>query len=159
MNVMSGLRPEERFSNLEQIGRGSFGAVYRCTDVVSRDTVAVKIIDLEQAEDEIQDERINPETEIDGEDGKIDNIETMANSSSVTAEELPGRSTNAMLDIADIDLESLDCNSPLERTPEHDSMVSDLVKVWEKWSLSEANENVIPKDLGIELDDVTMSDE
>ena len=55
MNVMSGLRPEERFSNLEQIGRGSFGAVYRCTDVVSRDTVAVKIIDLEQAEDEIDD--------------------------------------------------------------------------------------------------------
>ena len=52
---MSGLRPEERFSNLERIGRGSFGAVYRCTDVVSRDTVAVKIIDLEQAEDEIDD--------------------------------------------------------------------------------------------------------
>ena len=46
---MSGLRPEERFSNLERIGRGSFGAVYRCTDIVSRDTVAVKIIDLEQA--------------------------------------------------------------------------------------------------------------
>ena len=53
--LMSGLRPEERFSNLERIGRGSFGAVYRCTDVVSRDTVAVKIIDLEQAEDEIDD--------------------------------------------------------------------------------------------------------
>ena len=52
---MSGLRPEERFSNLERIGRGSFGAVYRCTDIVSRDTVAVKIIDLEQAEDEIDD--------------------------------------------------------------------------------------------------------
>ena len=55
MNMSGGLRPEERFSNLERIGRGSFGAVYRCTDVVSRDTVAVKIIDLEQAEDEIDD--------------------------------------------------------------------------------------------------------
>ena len=52
---MSGLRAEERFSNLERIGRGSFGAVYRCTDIVSRDTVAAKIIDLEQAEDEIDD--------------------------------------------------------------------------------------------------------
>ena len=55
MNMSGGLRPEERFSNLERIGRGSFGAVYRCTDVLSRDTVAVKIIDLEQAEDEIDD--------------------------------------------------------------------------------------------------------
>ena len=55
MDMSGGLRPEERFSNLERIGRGSFGAVYRCTDVLSRDTVAVKIIDLEQAEDEIDD--------------------------------------------------------------------------------------------------------
>ena len=52
---MAGLRAEERFQGLERIGRGSFGAVYRCTDVVSRETVAVKIIDLEQAEDEIDD--------------------------------------------------------------------------------------------------------
>ena len=60
---MSGLRPEERFSNLERIGRGSFGAVYRCTDIVSRDTVAVKIIDLEQAEDEIDDiQQVRPLT-------------------------------------------------------------------------------------------------
>ena len=87
----------------------------------------------EQAEEEIQDERINPE--IDGEDGKIDNIETMADTSSVTAEELPGRSTDAMLDIADIDLKNVEDKSPLKRTPEHDTMVSDLVKVWEKWSL------------------------
>ena len=63
-----------------------------------------------------------------------------------------------MLDSADIDLKDLKDKSPLKRTPEHDTMVSDLVKVWEKWSISDGEGNV-PKDLGIEMDDVTMSDE
>ena len=55
MMEAQGVRPEDRFGYLERIGRGSFGAVYRCTDSVSKETVAVKIIDLEQAEDEIDD--------------------------------------------------------------------------------------------------------
>ena len=92
---------------------------------------AATVVDMsdEQVEEEIQDERINPESEVDGDDGEIDSIETMADTSSVTAEELPGRSTNAMLGIADIDTESPGCDSQLERTPDHDSMVSDLVEV------------------------------
>ena len=119
---------------------------------------AAAVVDMsdEQAEEEIQDERINPE-EASGEDSKIDNIETMADTSSVTAG-TPRRSTDAMLDIAELDLEDLKNESPLKRTPDHDTMVSDLVKVWEKWSLADVGENV-PKDLGIEMDDVTMSDE
>ena len=119
---------------------------------------AATVVDMsdEQAEEEIQDERINPE-EASGEDSKIDNIETMADTSSVTAG-TPRRSTDAMLDIAELDLEDLKNESPLKRTPDHDTMVSDLVKVWEKWSLADVGENV-PKDLGIEMDDVTMSDE
>ena len=55
MQATTGVRPEDRFGQLERIGRGSFGAVYRCTDLLNRETVAVKIIDLEQAEDEIDD--------------------------------------------------------------------------------------------------------
>ena len=120
---------------------------------------AATVVDMsdEQVEEEIQEERINPESEVDGDDGEIDSIETMADTSSVTAK-TPVRSTDAMLDIAGIDLEDLKDKSPLKRTPEHDTMVSDLVKVWEKWSISDVGENV-PKDLCNEMDDVTMSDE
>ncbi|ERN16711.1 serine/threonine-protein kinase 24 isoform X1 [Amborella trichopoda] len=46
---------ELRFSSLEQIGRGSFGDVYKGFDKVLNKDVAIKVIDLEEAEDEIED--------------------------------------------------------------------------------------------------------
>ncbi|XP_076896949.1 uncharacterized protein LOC143550110 [Bidens hawaiensis] len=44
-----------RFSNLELIGRGSFGDVYKGFDKNINKEVAIKVIDLEEAEDEIED--------------------------------------------------------------------------------------------------------
>ncbi|KAK9150199.1 hypothetical protein Syun_008508 [Stephania yunnanensis] len=44
-----------RFSSLELIGRGSFGDVYRGFDKELNKDVAIKVIDLEEAEDEIED--------------------------------------------------------------------------------------------------------
>ncbi|XP_076930026.1 uncharacterized protein LOC143594651 [Bidens hawaiensis] len=44
-----------RFSNLELIGRGSFGDVYKGFDKDINKEVAIKVIDLEEAEDEIED--------------------------------------------------------------------------------------------------------
>lgn len=44
-----------RFSNLELIGRGSFGDVYKGFDKDLNRVVAVKVIDLEESEDEIED--------------------------------------------------------------------------------------------------------
>uniref|UniRef100_A0A7N0VH53 non-specific serine/threonine protein kinase n=2 Tax=Kalanchoe fedtschenkoi TaxID=63787 RepID=A0A7N0VH53_KALFE len=44
-----------RFTSLELIGRGSFGDVYKGFDKELNKVVAIKVIDLEEAEDEIED--------------------------------------------------------------------------------------------------------
>ncbi|KAI3753733.1 hypothetical protein L2E82_25794 [Cichorium intybus] len=44
-----------RFSDLELIGRGSFGDVYKAFDKENNKEVAIKVIDLEESEDEIED--------------------------------------------------------------------------------------------------------
>ncbi|KAK8954364.1 Mitogen-activated protein kinase kinase kinase YODA [Platanthera zijinensis] len=46
---------EARFSNLELIGRGSFGDVFKGIDRELNKEVAIKVIDLEEAEDDIED--------------------------------------------------------------------------------------------------------
>ena len=45
----------DRYDLIERIGRGSFGEVFRGVDLQTEQTVAIKVIDLEQAEDEIDD--------------------------------------------------------------------------------------------------------
>uniref|UniRef100_A0A0E0LL32 non-specific serine/threonine protein kinase n=1 Tax=Oryza punctata TaxID=4537 RepID=A0A0E0LL32_ORYPU len=46
---------EARFSNRDLIGRGSFGDVYKGFDKELNKEVAIKVIDLEEAEDDIED--------------------------------------------------------------------------------------------------------
>jgi len=47
--------PEDLFIKQESIGKGSFGVVYKGLDKSTNQPVAIKIIDLEDAEDEIED--------------------------------------------------------------------------------------------------------
>ena len=49
------LDPEQYFTKLERIGKGSFGEVYKGINNRTKEVVAIKIIDLEEAEDEIED--------------------------------------------------------------------------------------------------------
>ncbi|KAI4888993.1 hypothetical protein NFI96_019102 [Prochilodus magdalenae] len=54
-NQNTRLDPEQYFTKLDRIGKGSFGEVYKGINNRTKEVVAIKIIDLEEAEDEIED--------------------------------------------------------------------------------------------------------
>ena len=57
-NAFAQLDPTSLFDKHEKIGRGSFGEVYKGFDRRTRRVVAIKVINLEEADDEIEDIQI-----------------------------------------------------------------------------------------------------